>query len=167
VYERTGGHAYGSVYPGPIGAILTHQLRGLDDPVDRSLPYASSLCGACYEVCPVRIDIPRVLTHLRAKVVDHDRAHVSDVLERTAFRAATLGLGNRTLYELGLRAGLPVAHAVAGEDGIEHLPSVGSRWTQSRDVPRPPRQSFRAWWDEQQRHAPPAPGGSGDQEGTP
>ena len=72
VYERTGGQAYGSVYPGPIGAILTPQLRGIDEHVDEqtaSLPYASSLCGACYEVCPVRIDIPEVLVHLRAKVV--------------------------------------------------------------------------------------------------
>src|SRR5438045_5414440 len=67
VYARTGGHAYGSVYPGPIGAILTPQLRGIENA--KSLPYASSLCGACYEVCPVKIDIPRVLLHLRGKVV--------------------------------------------------------------------------------------------------
>src|SRR6266705_5349816 len=68
VYERTGGHAYGSVYPGPIGAILTPQLQGLERA--GSLPFASTLCGACYEVCPVAIDIPEVLVHLRAKVVD-------------------------------------------------------------------------------------------------
>jgi len=63
VYSRTGGHAYGSVYPGPIGAILAPQLEGGHE----SLPYASSLCGACYEVCPVKIDIPRVLVHLRGR----------------------------------------------------------------------------------------------------
>src|SRR5207249_2750091 len=68
VYTRTGGHAYGSVYPGPIGAILTPQLRGVARA--GSLPYASTLCGACYEVCPVKIDIPQVLVHLRARVVD-------------------------------------------------------------------------------------------------
>ena len=68
VYSRTGGHAYGSVYPGPIGAILTPQLLGIENAP--SLPYASSLCGACYEVCPVKIDIPRVLLHLRNKVVE-------------------------------------------------------------------------------------------------
>ena len=75
VYERTGGHAYGSVYPGPIGAILNPLLRGVgeDEQVD-SLPYASSLCGACYEVCPVRIDIPSVLVDLRAQVVDAHRS---------------------------------------------------------------------------------------------
>ena len=65
VYSRTGGHAYGSVYPGPIGAILTPQLIGIENAP--SLPFASSLCGACYEVCPVKIDIPRVLLHLRGK----------------------------------------------------------------------------------------------------
>ena len=73
VYERTGGQAYGSVYPGPIGAILTPQLRGIaKHPVDKqtaSLPFASSLCGACFDVCPVRIDIPEVLVHLRGQVV--------------------------------------------------------------------------------------------------
>ena len=68
VYSRTGGHAYGSVYPGPIGAILTPQLRGIENAA--SLPFASTLCGACYEVCPVKIDIPRVLLHLRAKAVE-------------------------------------------------------------------------------------------------
>jgi L-lactate dehydrogenase complex protein LldF len=69
VYERTGGHAYNSVYPGPIGAILTPQLVGVGDPGPDSLPYASSLCGACYQVCPVKINIPQVLVHLRGKVV--------------------------------------------------------------------------------------------------
>ena len=75
VYERTGGHAYGSVYPGPIGAILNPLLKGtgVDEQTD-SLPYASTLCGACFEVCPVRIDIPEVLVHLRSKVVDSHRA---------------------------------------------------------------------------------------------
>src|SRR6266487_414253 len=65
VYERTGGHAYGSVYPGPIGAVLSPQLTGVED--NASLPYASSLCGACYDACPVKIDIPSLLVHLRAR----------------------------------------------------------------------------------------------------
>src|SRR5205085_2851561 len=69
VYERAGGHAYGSTYPGPIGAILTPMLSGIE--AAGSLPYASSLCGACYEVCPVKIDIPKVLVHLRSPVVGH------------------------------------------------------------------------------------------------
>ena len=153
VYERTGGHAYGSVYPGPIGAILTPQLRGMQDEVDRALPFASSLCGACYEVCPVRINIPQVLTHLRAKAVEHDRAHRRGVLQRAAFRLATAGFDNDLLYNAGLRAALPLAHAAAGSDGIARLPSVGGRWTQSRDVPQPPRESFRSWWASQAERA--------------
>src|SRR6266571_1113943 len=89
VYERAGGHAYGSVYPGPIGAILSPQLRGVDNPVDASLPLASSLCGACYEVCPVAIDIPEVLVHLRARVADTEPGHR---VERAAMRAATYAM---------------------------------------------------------------------------
>ena len=73
VYERTGGHAYGSVYPGPIGAVLSPQLTGVAGQ-RRSLPYASSLCGACYDVCPVEIDIPSMLVHLRATQVPRVRA---------------------------------------------------------------------------------------------
>ena len=75
VYERTGGHAYGSVYPGPIGAVLSPQLTGVED--NASLPYASSLCGACFDACPVRIDIPSLLVDLR-------RRHVEAVAERVA-----------------------------------------------------------------------------------
>jgi L-lactate dehydrogenase complex protein LldF len=83
VYERTGGHAYGSTYPGPIGAILTPMLSGPG--AAGSLPYASSLCGACYEVCPVKINIPEVLVHLRHKEVEHaTRGTVSGRLDSTS-----------------------------------------------------------------------------------
>ncbi|MFV0459759.1 MAG: lactate utilization protein B [Actinomycetales bacterium] len=78
VYERVGGHAYGSVYPGPIGAILNPLLKGVGDPQTDSLPYASTLCGRCFEVCPVRIDIPSILVDLRAQVVDAHRDEGSD-----------------------------------------------------------------------------------------
>jgi L-lactate dehydrogenase complex protein LldF len=149
VYERTGGHAYGSVYPGPIGAILTPQLRGMDDAVDRALPFASSLCGACYEVCPVRINIPQVLTHLRGKAVDHDREPTHHLLERAAFKAATAGFDNEALYSAALALGLPGAHAVAGNDGIHWLPGFGGRWTKERDIIQPPSKSFRQWWKKQ------------------
>src|SRR5205814_9369373 len=94
VYSRTGGHAYGSVYPGPIGAILTPQLRGVENAA--SLPFASSLCGACYEVCPVKIDIPSVLLHLRDEVE-------KDAVERAAMRALARVFGSRRLYERAQR----------------------------------------------------------------
>ena len=96
VYERTGGHAYGSVYPGPIGAILSPQLTGTHghgDP-NATLPYASSLCGACFDACPVRIDIPEVLVHLRSKVVDAHRGGLPKP-EAVAMKAARASLRSR------------------------------------------------------------------------
>jgi len=144
VYERVGGHAYGSVYPGPIGAILNPLLRGVgtDDQVD-SLPYASTLCGACYEVCPVKIDIPAVLVDLRAQVVDAHRGARLPTPEALAMRAAA-----RTLSD-SRRLGR--AERLAGRVGgwlprLASLPGPGRRWTSARDVPEPPAESFRAWW---------------------
>jgi L-lactate dehydrogenase complex protein LldF len=135
VYERTGGHAYGSVYPGPIGAILSPQLWGEER--SGSLPYASTLCGACYDVCPVKIDIPSVLVYLR-NAQHHSR------VERTGFRLAASvlkdGPGMRRaghLSRLG-RLGAKLADRIP-------LP-VARRWTASRAAPVPARQSFRAWW---------------------
>jgi len=141
VYERVGGHAYGSVYPGPIGAILNPLLKGVGtDPQVDSLPYASSLCGACFEVCPVRIDIPSVLVDLRAQVVDAHRARRWGVpsAQTVAMKgaAATFGSGRRLgVAEKFARLGTGVA-ARFGASG----------WTGARDLPRAPRESFRAWW---------------------
>ena len=90
VYERAGGHAYGSVYPGPIGAILSPQLTGVED--NASLPYASSLCGACYDVCPVKINIPEILVHLRAEHTEAYAAeHRTPSAEAAAMAARRLG----------------------------------------------------------------------------
>jgi L-lactate dehydrogenase complex protein LldF len=146
VYERTGGHAYGSVYPGPIGAILTPMLRGVGvDEATDALPFASSLCGACYEVCPVQINIPEVLVHLRAKVVDSHRTGVPGALQAAMTGASwTLGRSSR-LALLQTFAGL--GGRVFGRRGlIGRLPAPLSRWTDARDLPAPPRESFRRWW---------------------
>ena len=142
VYERTGGHAYGSVYPGPIGAILNPLLRGVGRPgpegeqID-SLPYASSLCGACFEVCPVRIDIPSVLVDQRAKVVDARRGGRPKA-EGLAFKGAAVALSDARRLRAGerfTRVGLAVARRFGA-----------SAWTSARDLPTAPRESFRAWW---------------------
>jgi L-lactate dehydrogenase complex protein LldF len=141
VYERAGGHAYGSAYPGPIGAILTPQLRGTGTPIDASLPYASTLCGACYEVCPVAIDIPEVLVHLRARVADTEPGHRA---ERAAMKAATYAMTHPAAYRA---AG---AAAVRGRKLIPtKIPIAPAKaWTETRDLPELPKQTFRQWWKE-------------------
>src|SRR5262249_1849268 len=122
VYSRTGGHAYGSVYPGPIGAILTPQLRGIEHAP--SPPFASSLCGPCYEVCRVKIDIPRVLLHLRAKAV----AAKGGRLERLALRATGWVFGSARRFALAQRL-LHVAQRPFVRGGtISRLPPPLAAW---------------------------------------
>ncbi len=141
VYARTGGHAYESVYPGPIGAILTPQLTGMDDA--GSLPYASSLCGACYEVCPVAIDIPEVLVHLRNRAVTRGDGPAA---ERAALRAMAKAFGTRRRYELAQKAGRRLQRPVVRNGVISWLPGELGGWTDSRDLKPIPPQSFRDWW---------------------
>jgi len=143
VYRRTGGHAYESVYPGPIGAILTPQLAGLD--AAGSLPYASSLCGACYEVCPVAIDIPKVLIHLRSRVVEHKRR--SDP-EAVAMRVLAKAFANPRHYERLQRLARRAQRPLVRDGRISRLPSPLSAWTAVRDFPPIPDQTFREWWRE-------------------
>ncbi len=149
VYERTGGHAYGSTYPGPIGAILTPMLKGLDEA--GSLPYASSLCGACYEVCPVKINIPEVLAHLRHQVVRHSAA--GGARKRLSPQHVTMEtlarvFADRRLYEAAQRAGRLGQWPLVRQGKISRLPGPLSGWTSARDLQPMPAQSFRDWWRE-------------------
>lgn len=146
VYEQTGGHAYGSVYPGPIGAILTPQLTGITSEENASLPYASSLCGACYDVCPVKINIPDILVHLRDEDVRTRRGTVPDQMD-VMMKGASLMMSSGKAMSLAERA-LPLGRAL---DGISWLPGVAGGWTRVRDIPSPPKQSFRNWWKENNR----------------
>jgi L-lactate dehydrogenase complex protein LldF len=139
VYSRTGGQAYGSIYPGPIGAILTPQLRGLDQAP--TLPWASSLCGACYEACPVRIDIPTVLVHLRGRVVREVAGKGRS--EKAVMQTVARVFASRRRYEIAQK----LARRQRGP-----LMTLGANapamagWTKVRDLPEVPEQSFREWW---------------------
>nr|PZN00478.1 MAG: iron-sulfur cluster-binding protein [Thermocrispum agreste] len=143
VYERTGGHSYGSVYPGPIGAILAPQLVGdMHDKQAASLPYASSLCGACFEVCPVRINIPEVLTHLRAEAVEAKGKRTPEAL---AMAAAAWVFADPKRYEATQKAG-SLSRFLARDGWIKRIPGPGAKWTDSRNAPAVPKESFRTWW---------------------
>ncbi len=145
VYERAGGHAYGSVYPGPIGAILTPQLRGTGSKVDQSLPYASSLCGACFDVCPVRIPIPDLLVHLRTRVVDEHRGGLPSA-EAAAMKAMSWTLSSHRRLEAAQRAAAAGNRLLGGRRSIGAMPWPLSGWSAARDTPVPPKESFRDWW---------------------
>jgi len=149
VYRQTGGHAYGSVYPGPIGAILTPQLMKME--FAQSLPYASSLCGACYEVCPVKINIPEVLLELRSQVVDQERKKTSRIFDPMylGLRIANLLFAQAWCFHLAQRMGRIGLRLFTRKDGwIHSLPSVGGKWTQTRDLRGFPQQTFHEWWAE-------------------
>ncbi|GAA4392455.1 LutB/LldF family L-lactate oxidation iron-sulfur protein [Ornithinibacter aureus] len=140
VYERTGGHAYGSVYPGPIGAVLNPQLRGTASTIDKSLPYASSLCGACFDACPVRINIPELLVELRGQVVEQE----GRTAESAAMRAAAWVLSDPKRLA-GAQKAAATAGRVVGTRTVRSVPGLGA-WTNARDLPTLPTESFRQWW---------------------
>jgi L-lactate dehydrogenase complex protein LldF len=148
VYRQTGGHAYGSVYAGPIGAILTPQLQEMHHA--QSLPYASSLCGACYEVCPVKINIPEVLIHLRNKVVLQNTAGVAGLfdVEAGAMKAMAMIFRSERRFRAAQRMGRVVESPLVGKDGwIGWLPGLLGGWTQVRDLQEMPKETFRDWWE--------------------
>ncbi len=144
VYERTGGHAYGSVYPGPIGAVLSPYLTGVED--NASLPYASSLCGACLDACPVKIDIPSMLVELRHRHVEAQRdARALPTPERAAMAAASWVMADPGRFAAAQRASR-VGRLLGRRGRISSLPWPLSGWTSARDAPVPPAETARAWW---------------------
>jgi L-lactate dehydrogenase complex protein LldF len=140
VYTRTGGHAYGSVYPGPIGAILTPQLIGIERA--SSLPFASTLCGACADVCPVKIDIPGVLLHLRAKAV----TAAGSKREAALMRAVAWAFGGPGRFRAAQRVARLAQRPFVRGGRIRRLPPPLSAWTRTRDLTPVAPASFRDWW---------------------
>ena len=146
VFRAIGGHAYGTVYPGPLGSVLTPALRGL--PEWRELPEASSLCGACREVCPVRIDLPRMLLGLRARGVAR---HGAPLRLRLAMRAFALLATRPRWLRLARRIGGALARRFARDGWLRRAPGLLAGWTAHRDLPAPARRSFDDWWEERRR----------------
>jgi L-lactate dehydrogenase complex protein LldF len=146
VYRQTGGHAYGSVYGGPIGAILTPQLQSMEH--SQTLPYASSLCGACYEVCPVKINIPEILVHLRSRVVEQGDA---PWVEKMAMKAAAYALQSPEHLDRARTLGRIAQRPFAKDGVIRHLPFGLDAWTGVRDLPAIANESFREWWAKREK----------------
>jgi L-lactate dehydrogenase complex protein LldF len=152
VYQEIGGHAYGATYPGPIGAVLTPALEGLDGDT-KWLPQASSLCGACQEVCPVRIAIPDMLLKLRRDAV---RELGTPLVERAGMRGWRIGMSTSGLYRASGRLGRTGLRLLERRGRIRRLPPPLSAWTEGRDFPPFARRSFRERWAERKasRNAP-------------
>ena len=148
VYQKVGGHAYGWVYPGPIGAIVTPSLVGLKEAKD--LPFASSLCGACRDACPVKINIPRMLLHLRGKLAESPDPEVRavPVQERVMAQGLAKALGNPGWLSVAGKALRTLQGAFGRSGGLGALP-LGplSGWTRSRDLPEAPKRTFRDVWN--------------------
>jgi L-lactate dehydrogenase complex protein LldF len=144
VYGRTGGHAYRSVYPGPIGAILTPQLEGIEK--RSTLPFASTLCGACFDACPVRIDIPEVLLHLRAKAVEAESSEHADRGEAASMHLVGWIFRSPRRLAAAETLGLPVGRLLQRVGLLGRLPGPLARWNRRRDLPQLPLRPFRRRW---------------------
>jgi L-lactate dehydrogenase complex protein LldF len=148
VYRKIGGHSFPWVYSGPIGAIITPQFMGVSH--EPGLPFASSLCGACGEVCPVKIDIPKILLELRSDVKKTEAREKQNRIEKLAFRAFAWVMTHPRVYEWAGRIAAVMAPSTDG-DWIRALPATMNfgpvkAWTSQRDLPPPPARSFREMW---------------------
>ncbi len=143
VYRQTGGHAYGSTYSGPIGAVITPLLKGTKEAKD--LPFASSLCGACWEACPVGIPLHELLLKLRNRQVDEG---VRDRAETLVFKGFGKTMKSPTLYKISGKAGRLGQKPLAKSEALGPVPGPMGAWTQNRDLPQLAEKSFRELWKE-------------------
>jgi len=156
VYQKVGGHAYGWVYPGPIGAIVSPMLVGLKQSKD--LPFASSLCGACREACPVKINIPKMLLNLREKLVESPDPEVkaAPALDNLLAKGFVWLMSNPGLLSFVHKLArnfqkplslIPFSPFSKGGDKLAKLPlPLLSKWTNSRDLPTFPARTFHEIW---------------------
>lgn len=155
VYRHVGGHTYGSVYSGPIGAVLTPLIQQ-DYKEAGQLSYASSLCGACYEACPVKIPLHDMLVQLRNRKV---KLKLTPKAERIAFKTYATAFGNVTLYKMANKAAYWMQKPLLRGGAIRRAPAPLSGWTQSRFLPMKPKQSFRERWEQLQQELKDRPNG--------
>jgi L-lactate dehydrogenase complex protein LldF len=153
VYRQVGGHTYGSVYSGPIGAVLTPLLQQ-DMKEAGALAYASSLCGACYEACPVKIPLHDMLVHLRHRKV---KMGYTPALEKLAFKVYATTFGNVKLYKMAAKGAYHGLKPFGSGGVVKRLPGPGAGWTQSRFLPMKPKLTFRERWESLQRELNDAP----------
>ncbi len=147
VYRQIGGHSYGSIYPGPIGAVLTPLLGGYDD--YKELPYASTLCAACTDACPVKIPLHELLHKHRQVIVERDgRAPIG---EKMAMKAFGMGAGSPMLYKLGSKIAPMAMGPFSTGDTIKDGPDILKAWTANRDFPAPSKNRFRDWFNSQHK----------------
>lgn len=146
VYQQIGGHAYNSVYPGPVGSVVTPGLYGLDP--WHELPQASTLCGACREVCPVRINIPRMLLKLRAEAAEAGLNPGWLKWGLGLYRQAVVRPG---MYHFGSQLTSWISQRAADNGWIKNLPGPLSGWTDHRDFPAPAKKSFSQRWREERK----------------
>lgn len=143
VYRHIGGHSYGSIYSGPVGAVLSPLLGGYED--FKELPYASTLCGACTDVCPVKIPLHSLLHKHREVIVEREgRAPLSETMLMQAF---SFGTASSSIYKVGSKMASTVMKPFTKEDKITSGPGLLKNWTASRDLPSPTKQRFRDWFD--------------------
>lgn len=153
VYRHVGGHSYGWVYSGPIGAIITPQLMGIDKASE--LPFASSLCGACHDVCPVKIDFPKVLLELRKRVVqskEKDSGAGVALFEKLGIKFWRFTVEHKTVYKIMNKISYYIQSPWKSPNGkLGSLPYPFSRWTDQRDFPAVEKKTFRDRWKELQK----------------
>ena len=152
VYRQVGGHSYGWVYSGPIGAVITPQLNDLHKTAD--LPFASSLCGACRDVCPVKIDFPHVLLSLREKVIREGKgkAKPMEFMEKTAFRMWSFVFSRPFYYNLTGKIMVLLQGFYKKDNELHKLPYPFSKWTKEKNFPAFSKKPFRERWKEKYKN---------------
>jgi L-lactate dehydrogenase complex protein LldF len=151
VYQSIGGHAYGWVYPGPIGSVVSPLLLGLREA--GNLAFASSLCASCAEICPVGIDLPRLLLELRNRYADGTASEPgrSSWIEKLLFRLWAFFVGGRARYRFAARAARLLQKPLVRKGTIRRLPFPFSKWTQTRDFPAVAGKTFHSLWRERKK----------------